>query len=344
MAWLNPDEGVAENKYPLGTSPWHPQAQSLVCSNERDTPRREAVASCALILSRLKSLDPRKLNLSATEFVSSLLFLSLVKTILSSDCPVVEHSLGDLMEAEALQAVVKIAGIGGVALLVLWFVYRAIIGKDIFPRLSRTQSLSLLRWIIGLTFVAVIVGIGAYVYIVKPPRAKPLRVLYRSSVSAAATRQPVKGAEISVIGRADIGVQTSNEQGSFSFELPTVDGKFQGALRVRHPDYDVAEKTIELQADTTGEPFMLALKPLPEREWSGVVRDARGVGVSGVTVAVEGGGATTQTAPDGRFSMKATTRQAANFVLRIERDGKVLWRDFQEPGHDITIALDQTKE
>jgi len=94
--------------------------------------------------------------------------------------------------------------------------------------------------------------------------------MYRGSVAAAAARQPIKGAEISVLGRADIGVQTSNEQGSFSFELPTVDGKFQGALRVRHPDYDVAEKDIELQADTTGEPFMLATKPLPEHEWSGL--------------------------------------------------------------------------
>jgi hypothetical protein len=46
------------------------------------------------------------------------------------------------METEALQAVVKLAGIGGVALLVLWFVYRAVIGKDIFPKLSRTQSVA----------------------------------------------------------------------------------------------------------------------------------------------------------------------------------------------------------
>lgn len=248
------------------------------------------------------------------------------------------------MEAEALQAVVKVAGIGGVALLVLWFVYRAIIGKDIFPKLSRTQGASLLRWMIGLTFVAVITGIGAYVYLAKPHRAKPTRLLYRGSVSAAATRQPVKGAEISLLGRADIGVQTSNEQGSFSFELPAVDGKFRGALRVRHPDYDVAEKTIELQADTTGEPFMLATKPLPEREWSGVVRDARGAVVPGVTVTVEGASATMLTGPDGRFGLKARTQQAANFVLRVERDGKVLWRDFQAPGQDITIPLEQTKE
>jgi hypothetical protein len=248
------------------------------------------------------------------------------------------------MEAEALQAVVKYAGIGGVALLVLWFVYRAIIGKDIFPKLSRTQTVSLLRWMIGLTFVAVIAGIGAYVYLSKPPPAKPLRVLYRGSVSAAATRQPVEGAEISLPGRADIGVQTSNEQGSFSFELPTVDGKFQGVLRVRHPDYDVAEKPIELQADTTGEPFLLAPKPLPEHEWSGVVRDARGAGVAGVTVTVEGASATTQTGPDGRFGLKARTQQTANFVLRVERDGKVLWREFQSPGQDITIPLKQTKE
>ncbi|MGH9753556.1 MAG: hypothetical protein ACREA2_12300 [Blastocatellia bacterium] len=248
------------------------------------------------------------------------------------------------MEAEALQAVVKFAGIGGVALLVLWFVYRAIIGKDIFPKLSRAQAVSLFRWIIGLTFAAVIAGIGAYVYIVKPPGAKPLRVLYRGSVSAAATRQPVKGAEISVIDRADIGVQTSNEQGSFSFELPTVNGKFQGALRVRHPDYDVAEKTIELQADTTGDPFALTPKPAPEREWSGAVRDARGVGVPGVTVTVEGASATALTGPDGRFSLKARTQQAANFVLHVEREGKILWRDFQEPGQDITIPLKQIKE
>lgn len=248
------------------------------------------------------------------------------------------------MEAEALQAAVKFAGIGGVALLVLWFVYRAIIGKNIFPRLSPAQGLSLMRWMVVLTFVAVITSIGAYVYIVKPPGIKPLRVMYSGSVSAAATRQPVKGAEISVIGRDDIGVQTSNEQGSFSFELPTVDNKFQGALRVRHPDYDVAEKTIELQADTTGEAFMLAPKPLPEREWSGVVRDVRGVGVPDLSVTVEGAAATMQTGPDGRFSLKARTQQAANFVLRIERNGKVLWREFQEPGQDITIALEQTKE
>ncbi|HWQ33553.1 MAG TPA: hypothetical protein VNQ79_11920, partial [Blastocatellia bacterium] len=36
-------------------------------SRQRDTPRREAVASCSPILSGLKSHNPHKSNLSATE-------------------------------------------------------------------------------------------------------------------------------------------------------------------------------------------------------------------------------------------------------------------------------------
>lgn len=246
------------------------------------------------------------------------------------------------METGALQAVVKFAGVGGVVSLVLLFVYRAIIGKDIFPKLSSKQGYNILLWMITFTFLTALAGMGAYVSITKPS-AEVTRLIYRGSVSAAADKQPVKGAEATILGRGDIAPQFTNEQGFFTFELPATAGKFNGTVRVRHPDYEVAEKAIELQADTTGEPLLLVPRPLPEREWIGTVYEADGSVVVGVTVKIEGTSAVTRTGVDGRFGVKVRTQQPDKFVLLVERDGKVLSREFHAPGQDISIFLSKAK-
>ncbi len=240
-------------------------------------------------------------------------------------------------------------GVGGAGLQTLSDVYRAILNKELLTRLSRTQTFTVIRLILFLTagvILSVVLIVAAVTIIVayfaKPPGNKTTRLIYRGSVIA--DKQPVGGVTLSFDGRSDIGAQTSSERGNFTFELLTEAGKFEGTLRALHPAYDVAVRPVKLEADKTDEPLSLAPKALPEREWSGTVRDARGVALAGLTVSVEGTTATTKTKADGRFTLKAKTQQSANFVLLIERDGKAIYRDFHAPAPNIPIQLDITKE
>jgi hypothetical protein len=55
-----------------------------------------------------------------------------------------------------------IAGIGGLSLMVVLFIYKDIIAKDIFPPLTQTQATAVIFTIIGLTFFIAIIGIYAW--------------------------------------------------------------------------------------------------------------------------------------------------------------------------------------
>jgi hypothetical protein len=55
-----------------------------------------------------------------------------------------------------------IAGIGGLSLMVVLFIYKDIIAKDIFPQLTQTQATIVIFSIIGLTFFITIIGIYRY--------------------------------------------------------------------------------------------------------------------------------------------------------------------------------------
>jgi hypothetical protein len=55
-----------------------------------------------------------------------------------------------------------IAGIGGLSLMVVLFIYKDIIAKDIFPELTQTQATAVIFSIIGLTFFIAIIGIYAW--------------------------------------------------------------------------------------------------------------------------------------------------------------------------------------
>jgi hypothetical protein len=69
------------------------------------------------------------------------------------------------MEAQVLKTVGQIAGIGGLSLGVLLLVFRDIIRKNIFPKLSAPDSYRLLRLITGAVWSIAILGIVAWVYI-----------------------------------------------------------------------------------------------------------------------------------------------------------------------------------
>ncbi len=69
------------------------------------------------------------------------------------------------MEVELLQALGKIAGIGGLALGVFVLLFQEVIRKNIFPMLSDDHAYGLIRQLMFLTFAVAVCGIGAWTYV-----------------------------------------------------------------------------------------------------------------------------------------------------------------------------------
>ncbi len=63
------------------------------------------------------------------------------------------------METELLKTVGQIAGVGGVALGILFLVFREVLREALFPRLTRDQAYRLMRFIILATWSVAIVGL-----------------------------------------------------------------------------------------------------------------------------------------------------------------------------------------
>lgn len=68
------------------------------------------------------------------------------------------------METQVLKVVGQIAGIGGLALGVLFLLYRDALRLKIFPKLPPDLGYRLIRLIVVLVFVVALVGIGAWVW------------------------------------------------------------------------------------------------------------------------------------------------------------------------------------
>ena len=68
------------------------------------------------------------------------------------------------MQAEILEALGQIAGIGGIALGVLLLVFRDVVRKAIFPRLTPDHGYRLLRLIIVSVWSVAVLGLGAWIW------------------------------------------------------------------------------------------------------------------------------------------------------------------------------------
>jgi hypothetical protein len=66
---------------------------------------------------------------------------------------------------ETLKLLGQIAGIGGISLGLLLMVFRDIIGKKIFPNLTKQQGYKLLELITVLTFIVALLGVSAWIFL-----------------------------------------------------------------------------------------------------------------------------------------------------------------------------------
>lgn len=69
------------------------------------------------------------------------------------------------METGVLETVAKVAGIGGIALGVLLLLFREIVRKSIFPKLSPKDAYRLLTTMTLAVFAVAVVGVGAWVWV-----------------------------------------------------------------------------------------------------------------------------------------------------------------------------------
>jgi hypothetical protein len=69
------------------------------------------------------------------------------------------------MDAQVLEVVGQVAGIGGLALGVFLLLFREIIRKKIFPKLPPAEAYRLLRLITVAVWSIAIAGIAAWVYV-----------------------------------------------------------------------------------------------------------------------------------------------------------------------------------
>lgn len=64
-----------------------------------------------------------------------------------------------------LKTLGMVAGIGGIAFGVLLLIFKEIIGKDIFPRLTSKEATKLLRMLVILTWVIAVLGLASWTYL-----------------------------------------------------------------------------------------------------------------------------------------------------------------------------------
>lgn len=138
-----------------------------------------------------------------------------------------------------------VAGIGGLALASVVYVFREVIRKEIFPQLTKQQAYGLLNRIVVLIFVTGLLGIIAYVTVnwrnqspgrsvAKPTNERVTPSLPKAELSGTVVDQyekPIQGAKITI---DDIVGMTPVETSSDGiFTLRDIQKKYGDPVRIR---------------------------------------------------------------------------------------------------------------
>jgi hypothetical protein len=102
------------------------------------------------------------------------------------------------LEAEVLKTLGQIGGIGGIALGVMLFLFRDIISRIIFPKLSTEKAYRLLQLITVCVWSVAVLGMGAWMIAARAPAANQTTEIKGDNNSATqviTTAAPSKDAE-----------------------------------------------------------------------------------------------------------------------------------------------------
>ncbi len=134
------------------------------------------------------------------------------------------------MELRILETVGKIAGIAGLSLGTFLLLFREVIRRNIFPKLTPDKAYSLIQQFMYLTFSIAALGLFAWVYVSTTSAARPIsggidaekpsspkKLTLSGTVTDAKTNNPIGQAEIAVVGAGVPAV--SDDNGNFHLDL-----------------------------------------------------------------------------------------------------------------------------
>jgi hypothetical protein len=149
------------------------------------------------------------------------------------------------MDYNFLKTLGAIAGIGGIALGVVVLIFKEVIRKEIFPKLTKTQSYKLLNNIVILTFVTGVLGVAAYLVVnwrsrnpdnPNPPRTveTPTPTPELAELPGAVldqNEQPLQGAKVTLDDLP--GMQAVETSSDGVFTLKDIPKKYGEGVRIR---------------------------------------------------------------------------------------------------------------
>jgi hypothetical protein len=145
------------------------------------------------------------------------------------------------MDVGILKTLGSVAGIGGAAIGMILLVYREIIRKNVFPRLSQKDAYRLLRHIAFLSWSIAVLGIAAWSWSQSLSRPHNSEIAAASEAAHAPNEMLVVAGTVvdqatnDAVGQATIAVDvnglsvTSEDSGNFQLVLPD---EHRGRVRV----------------------------------------------------------------------------------------------------------------
>jgi hypothetical protein len=149
------------------------------------------------------------------------------------------------MDYNVFRIVGAVAGIGGIALASVVYIFREVIRKEIFPQLTKEQAYTLLNRIVVLIFIIGVLGIIAYIVVnwqsgnhdnTNNTRSEPTptQTLVTSELSGTVLDQnerPIQGVKVTLDDIPGmLPVETSSD-GIFS--IINIPRKYSEAVRIR---------------------------------------------------------------------------------------------------------------
>lgn len=164
-----------------------------------------------------------------------------------------------MVDIELAKVFAQVAGLGGLALITAIIIFREVIQKNVFSRLTKRHSYQLLRLIIVLTSVLAISGLGSWVYLNKKPPTKDYARIILSGTVLETQDTPIRGAKITVDHYPF--QEVSNNDGSFAANLVLPSLKEPITLRVYHGDYLTKETAVIVTDDHEHVDIILEKRP-----------------------------------------------------------------------------------
>lgn len=149
------------------------------------------------------------------------------------------------MDYSVFRIVGAVAGIGGIALASVVYIFREVIRKEIFPQLTKEQAYTLLNRIIVLIFIIGVSGIAAYIIVnwqsshsanTDNTRSEPTPTptLLTSELSGTVLDQnerPIQGAKVTLDDIPGMPPVETSSDGIFS--ISNIPRKYSEAVRIR---------------------------------------------------------------------------------------------------------------